>query len=82
MRSSIVRSDVLLDPRAPLVAVGFADLEKLRADDSQQPFRPREDIAQILNLGKELEELRDDLVLLEAGQAMQPQVQDGLRLDL
>ena len=67
MRSSIVRSDSSCS---------------IRVDNGQQSLRPRQDIAQILNLGKQLEELRDDLVLLEAGQAVQPQVQDGLRLYL
>ncbi len=53
-----------------------------RADDGEQAVRPREDLAQVADLLEQLGELGDDLVLLETGQAMQPQVEDGLGLDL
>jgi hypothetical protein len=87
----VLRRDEVLDredPTRPARSACAAHRHRLRGsrevppDDCQQPFRPREDIAQILNLGEQLEELSDDLVLLETGQAMQPQVQNRLRLYL
>jgi hypothetical protein len=41
-----------------------------------------EDLAQVADLLKQLRELGDDLVLLEAGQSVQAQVEDRLGLDL
>ena len=48
----------------------------------EQAVRPREDLAEVADLLEQLGELGDDLVLLETGQAVQPQVEDGLGLGL
>ena len=68
------------DLRAALVAIGGLHRGEFLADDLQQPFRAREDVAKVPDLVQQFGEFRDDLVLLEAGQAMQAQVEDGLGL--
>ena len=65
-----------------LVAVLRLDVFELGANHRQQPFRPREDVAEILDLQQQLLELGDDLVLLQRGKAIQTQVEDRLCLHL
>ena len=55
---------------------------ELRADHGQQPFGSRQDVAQVTDQGQELLVFRDDLVLFEPGQPIEPHVENGLRLDL
>ena len=65
---------------AALVAVLVADREQLVADHLQQALGAREDVAQVADDVEQLVVLGQDLVLLEAGQAVQPQVEDRLGL--
>ena len=81
IRSSIVRSDVVLDDLgAALVAVLLADLDRARRGS---PACSRSGRARMsmrsLNIVEQLLYSRD-LVLLEPGQAVQAQVEDRLRL--
>src|SRR2546422_318473 len=70
------------DPRAPLVAVLLAQRAQLVGDDLRDLALVGEDGAvahdRLLGLGV----LRDDLVALETGQALEAHVEDGLRLEL
>ena len=58
---------ILNDLGASRVCVLRANIFELRTNDAQQPFRPGEDVAEILNLREQLLELLPDLVLLEPG---------------
>ena len=84
MRSSSVisRLEVVGDPRAPLAGVLLLQLGQLVLDDLADPGRVGEDV---LELGDELDDrevLVLDLLALEGGQAGEPHVEDGLRLEL
>ncbi len=71
---------VVLDARAARVAVLVADLQQLVADHLQQALRAREDVAEIGDDLQQFGVLGEDLVLLEAREAVQPQVEDRLGL--
>src|SRR5690606_14215506 len=59
-----------------------ANLFELRTDDAEQTLRPRKDVSEILDLFEERLELLPDLVLLQSGEAVQPEIEDGLRLNV
>ena len=73
---------VLDDLGAALVAELVADRLQLVDDDLHQQLLAGEDRAQPLDQLQQLGELVEDLLPLEAGQALQLHVQDRLRLDL
>ncbi len=68
--------------RAPLIAVFFLDLPQFLDDDFVNFFFVGENRAQFSDQFKRLAVLVHDLAALQAGQALQAQVQDRLRLDL
>src|SRR5262249_45647439 len=67
--------------RAPIVAVGFADGFQFVDDDLHQQAVAREDRAQPLDGLQQLRELVENLLPLQAGEALQLHVEDRLRLD-
>jgi hypothetical protein len=71
---------ILADLRASLVTESIFELGELGPDDFEQPLGPREDLAETLNLDQELAILGRDLVLLEPGQTIEPQIQYRLGL--
>ena len=76
-----MRSDcVALDLGAARVAVLVADRQQLVADHLQQALGAREDVAQVADDVEQLVVLAEDLVLLQAGQPVQAQVEDRLGL--
>ncbi len=56
--------------------------EQLVLDDAHQALLGGEDALEVGDEGQRLLVLLDDLVALELGQALQPHVEDGARLDL
>ena len=58
------------------------DVRQLFADDGGDALRSRQDVQQIVNFGHHLFVFNNDLVLLQAGQALQAHLQDLLRLRL
>ena len=75
--------DVVLgvgDLRAAVAAVGVADLEQLLLDHAQHARLVAEDRAQLLDPLHEVGVLLLDLAGLQRGEALQPEVEDGLRL--
>ncbi len=77
---------VVLDHAAPRAepgqAVLLAQRDQFVADDRRHALGAGEDVEQVGDLRHDLLVLADDLVLLEAGQALQPHLQDlaGLRV--
>ncbi len=70
------------DLGAALVAEALADLDELLADLLEQQLVGGEDRAQLLDQLHELLVLVDDLLALEAGEALQAHVEDRLGLRL
>ena len=70
------------DLRAPLVAEPVADRVQLVDDHLHQQLVARQDRAQPLDGLHQLGQLVEDLLALEAGQALQLHVEDRLRLHL
>ena len=68
------------DLGAALVAELVADRRELVADDRRDARRLGEDVEQVDDLRHHLAVFAGDLVLLESGQALQPQLEDRLRL--
>ena len=68
------------DLGAPRAAVDFADSRKLGANDRRDAFAFRENVLQVRDGGKDLPELGDDLLALEAREALEAHVQNRLRL--
>ena len=73
---------VAIDLGAARVAVLFADGDELFADDLHEALGTREDVGEVDDGGQQLLVFGDDLVLLEAREAVQAHVEDGLGLDL
>ena len=67
---------------APAVAVAFLELGQLLGDEGLDLGLFRQDLAQAPDGGPDLFGLIDDLLTLQAGEALQPHFQDGLGLDL
>ena len=68
------------DLGAAVVVVVALDLEQLALDDRVDGVLVAEQLAQLLDARQQLLVLLLDLVALEAGEALEPQVEDGLRL--
>ena len=68
------------DLGAALVAVGLAHLAELFAEHGEQPLFRIEDVLQIGDLVEDALVVLDQLVLLEGGQPVQAQLEDGLSL--
>ena len=81
MRSSSVSLDLLVDDFGPpLVAVVLLDLLQLVDDHALEHLLAGEDLLEPGDQLQHLLVLGDDLLPLEAGQALQAHVEDGLRL--
>ena len=85
----VLRRDEILDAeflgvqddlRAALVAELVADGGQFGDDDFGDAFRTGQDVEQVGDPGHDVLVLGDDLVLFEAGQALQAELEDGLRL--
>ncbi len=71
-----------LDDLGPArVCIALADLGELRADHRHQAVRVAKDVRKGPDVVEELPVLREDLVLFQRGQPVQPQVEDRLGLD-
>src|SRR2546429_7305169 len=70
------------DLGAPRVAVLLLEREQLFPDDLHELPLGRQDALQLLDERQRLLVLLHDLVALELGEALEPHVEDGLRLDL
>ena len=84
-RDEVLDAQILgveFDLRTTLVAELGANGFEFLADDLADPFRSGEDVHQVGNLLQQLGEVGDDLVALKAGQALQAQFEDRLRLRL
>src|SRR3546814_9435782 len=68
------------DHRAARIAELFLQLEQFAADHRQQPHFRTEDVEVIENGLDQFLKFRMNLVLLQPGQAVQTQIEDGLRL--
>ena len=68
------------DLRAACVAELVADRGELVVDDRRDARRLRQDVDQVDDLGHHVAVFAEDLVLFEAGQPLQPQFEDRLRL--
>ena len=68
------------DLGAAVVVVEPLDLEQLRLDDAVDAGFVAEQLAKLLDARQEAVVLLGDLVALEAGELLEPQVEDGLRL--
>ena len=64
------------------ISVGSLDFQQFIADDLHQTFSTGKDVAQILNLEQQFLIFSNDLVLLQPGEAVQPQIKNGLSLSL
>jgi hypothetical protein len=85
IRSSVPSSSALRSitlRRAPAWSGRTPELERgqFAADDARHALRVGQDVEQVGNLRHHLLVLADDLVLLQAGQALQAHLQDFLRL--
>jgi hypothetical protein len=82
-RDQVLDRDVLGDGddlAAPLVGEGFLQRGELLADDPGDARRLGEDVEQVADHLDHLAVLVADLVLLQAGEALQAQLEDRLRL--
>src|SRR3954454_11422592 len=73
---------ILIDFRATLIAVLGANLFELGANDDQQSLGTSKNVFEIFDLRQKLLELRPDLVLLQAREPVQTQIQNSLRLNI
>ena len=73
----LVRRD---DLGAALVGEAVADRLELVADDLEQALGARKNVGEVTDQREQLLVFRNDLLLLEPGQAVQAHVEDGLRL--
>ncbi|MNY04315.1 hypothetical protein D3C86_1369840 [compost metagenome] len=71
---------VQFDGGAALVAEFGADGAKFVGDDGRNAFRTRQDVQQVCDHRHHFAVFLDDLVLLQAGEALQAHLQDFLRL--
>ena len=71
---------VAVDLGAARIAVRVAHFDQLVADHLRQTLGPRENVPQIADAIQQLFVFGDDLVLLEAREAVQAHVEDGLGL--
>ena len=83
LRDEVLRGEVARlgdDLGAARAAERLADPRKLGADDRRDALALRENVLQVRDGGEDLPELRDDLLALEAREALEAHVENRLRL--
>ena len=78
----VVLEPAFLDGRAARGGEALFHLDELAAQDRHEPLPGVQDLQIVLDLERQLLQLADDLLALEAGQALQAQLQDRPRLGL